>query len=92
VKASWPARLRTLKAGDKVDVSLANGVIAHFVVKTVETYPKDKFPAQLVYTSHGYSALQLVTCGGRFDAATGHYESNIVAFTTLTSTTPPTAT
>jgi len=85
-------RLRTLKAGDKVDVSLANGVIAHFVVKTVETYPKDKFPAQLVYTSHGYSALQLVTCGGTFDAATGHYESNIVAYTTLTSTTPPTAT
>src|SRR5450759_509235 len=42
-------RLRTLKAGDKVDVSLANGVIAHFVVKTVETYPKDTFPAQLVY-------------------------------------------
>jgi len=85
-------RLRTLKAGDKVDVSLANGVIAHFVVKTVEIYPKDQFPAQLVYTSHGYSALQLVTCGGRFDAATGHYESNIVAYTTLTSTTPPTAT
>jgi len=85
-------RLRTLKAGDKVDVSLANGVIAHFVVKTVETYPKDTFPAQLVYTSHGYSALQLVTCGGTFNAATGHYESNIVAYTTLTSTTPPTAT
>jgi len=85
-------RLRTLKAGDKVDVSLANGVIAHFVVKTVETYPKDTFPAQLVYTSHGYGALQLVTCGGTFDAATGHYKSNIVAYTTLTSTTPPTAT
>jgi LPXTG-site transpeptidase (sortase) family protein len=85
-------RLRTLKAGDKVDVSLANGVIAHFVVKTVETYPKDQFPAQLVYTSHGYSALQLVTCGGTFNTRTGHYESNIVAYTTLTSTTPPTAT
>jgi hypothetical protein len=41
-----------------------------------------------VYASHGYSALQLVTCGGKFDKATGHYESNVVAYTTLASTSP----
>jgi hypothetical protein len=84
-------RLRFLKAGDKVDVSLANGVVAHFVVKTVATYPKKAFPAQQVYASHGYSALQLVTCGGQFDARAGSYLSNIVAYTTLVSTTPASA-
>src|SRR5680860_28369 len=84
-------RLKSLRAGDKVDVSLANGVIAHFVVKTVETYPKKAFPAQQVYASHGYSALQLVTCGGQFDARAGSYLSNIVAYTTLVSTTPASA-
>ena len=81
-------KLPTLKAGDKVDVSLADGAVAHFAVKTVEKFLKAQFPAQKVYGSHGYSALQLVTCGGKFNTATGHYESNVVAFTTLVSTTP----
>jgi hypothetical protein len=41
-----------------------------------------------VYASHGYSALQLVTCGGTFDTQTGHYLSNVVVYTSLVSTTP----
>jgi hypothetical protein len=81
-------KLATLKVGDKVDVSLADGAVAHFAVKTVETYLKAQFPSQKVYGSHGVKALQLVTCGGAFDKATGHYLSNIVAYTTLVSTTP----
>jgi len=43
---------------------------------------------QKVYGPHGYRALQLVTCGGTFDNATGHYLSNVVAYTALVSTTP----
>jgi sortase (surface protein transpeptidase) len=82
-------KLGSLRAGDKVDVSLANGAVAHFAVKNVETYLKTQFPSQKVYGTHGYRALQLVTCGGDFDKATGHYLSNVVAFTTLISTTPP---
>jgi|SRR5665647_861561 LPXTG-site transpeptidase (sortase) family protein len=81
-------RLGSLKTGDKVEVSLANGVLAHFVVNTVAMYLKTQFPAQQVYASHGYSALQLVTCGGQFDTQAGHYLSNVVAYTTLVSTTP----
>ena len=81
-------KLGTLKAGDKVDVSLANGSVAHFAVKSVETFLKAQFPSQKVYGPHGVRGLQLVTCGGDFDKASGHYLSNIVAFTTLVSTTP----
>jgi sortase (surface protein transpeptidase) len=81
-------RLRSLKPGDKVEVSLANGVVAQFVVTKVTTYLKAAFPAQQVYASHGYSALQLVTCGGQFDTRSGHYLSNVVAYTTLVTTTP----
>jgi hypothetical protein len=81
-------KLGSLKAGDKVDVSLADGAVAHFTVKTVETYLKAQFPSQKVYGPHGYRGLQLVTCGGDFDKATGHYLSNVVAFTILVSTTP----
>jgi hypothetical protein len=81
-------KLPQLLAGDTVDVSLADGVSAHFVVDTVVEYPKTQFPTSLVYAPHGYSALQLVTCGGTFDPETGHYLSNIVVYTSLVSTTP----
>ena len=84
-------RLRSLKAGDTVEVSLADGVVARFEVTTVATYLKKQFPAQQVYASHGYSALQLVTCGGQFDKRAGSYLSNVVAYTTLVSTTPAAA-
>jgi hypothetical protein len=76
-------KLRSLTAGDPVDVTLADGVVAHFVVTSVAMYPKDQFPAQQVYGSHGYSQLQLVTCGGTFDSQTGHYLSNIVVYSSL---------
>jgi LPXTG-site transpeptidase (sortase) family protein len=81
-------RLGSLRAGDRVDVNLADGRVAHFVVNRVVMYPKDQFPARQVYGSHGYSALQLVTCGGAFDTHTHHYVSNIVAYTYLVGTTP----
>lgn len=84
-------RLRSLKAGDKVEVSLANGVVANFVVRTVATYLKSEFPAGQVYASHGYSALQLVTCGGQFDRRAHSYLSNVVVYTSLVTANNPLA-
>ncbi len=65
--------LRTLRAGDKVNVNLADGVLVHFRVPAVSMYPKVQFPSLNVYGSLGHSALQLVTCGGVFDYETRHY-------------------
>jgi sortase (surface protein transpeptidase) len=76
-------RLQSLVAGNIVNVTLADGVVAEFRVTSVATYLKSDFPDEAVYTSRGYSALQLVTCGGAFDTETGHYLSNIVVFTSL---------
>jgi sortase (surface protein transpeptidase) len=84
-------KLRSLVAGDLVDVSLADGVSAQFKVTNVAQYLKSSFPDQLVYAGHGQSTLQLVTCGGAFDSQTGHYLSNIVVYTTLVTLTPPAA-
>ncbi len=80
-------RLRSVRPGDTVETSLADGAIARFVVNAVVMYPKTQFPAQQVYGSHGYSALQLVTCGGEFDTHTRSYLSNVVVYTTLLTTT-----
>ncbi len=81
-------QLRTLAAGDQVDVGLADGLTAQFTVNAVAEYSKTDFPAQRVYGSHGSSALQLVTCGGVFDHQTGSYLSNIVVYTSLSSVIP----
>ena len=79
-------RLRFLQRGDRVTVRLADGVIAHFAVSAVATYPNEHFPARKVYGSHGFSGLQLVTCGGEYDAERDGYQSNVVVYTTLVAT------
>ena len=60
--------------------ALANGETVHFTVTSVQEYPKAHFPASEVYGPEPYQALRLITCGGAFDEATGHYLSNIVAY------------
>jgi sortase (surface protein transpeptidase) len=80
--------LKSLKAGDSIAVVSRDGVTTHFVVTEVVQYSKTAFPDRLVYGSHGTRSLQLVTCGGVFDHATGHYESNIVVFSHLVGVTP----
>jgi sortase (surface protein transpeptidase) len=81
-------RLRSLHPGDQIEVSRADGTVARFVVDALATYPKTQFPASQVYGSHGYSALQLVTCGGDFDRKTHSYRSNVVVYTSLINPTP----
>lgn len=79
-------KLRTLRPGARVEVTLADHVVTHFEVRQIAMYLKTNFPSQLVYGSHGYSGLQLITCGGAFDPVTGHYLSNVVVYTALVST------
>ncbi|MDV6277910.1 class F sortase [Rhodococcus erythropolis] len=82
-------QLHALAPGDRVEVTLPDGTTAHFEVTRLATYPKEQFPAEEVYGEHGYSALQLVTCGGEFDPVTRSYESNVVAYTSLVETVSP---
>jgi sortase (surface protein transpeptidase) len=77
--------LRTLRPGNRIIVTLADGVTVRFAVLRVAMYLKTSFPTSLVYDPHGYSALQLVTCGGDFDSATGHYLSNVVVYSAIIS-------
>jgi hypothetical protein len=76
-------RLGALQPGDDIDVTLANGVTAIFRVTGVREYLKAQFPDRLIYGSTDYAALRLITCGGAFDDATGHYLGSTVVFATL---------
>ena len=53
-----------------------------FRVTAVQEYLKDEFPTQAVYGPTPDAELRLITCGGAFDSATGHYLSNIVVYAT----------
>src|SRR5277367_5642061 len=71
-------RLRQLSAGDKIYVKRSDGTLVEFRVTSVQQYPKDHFPTEAVYGPVPDPELRLVTCGGTFDLASGHYLSNIV--------------
>ncbi len=78
-------RLGALRPGEHIDVRLADGVTAVFRVTGVRQYSKANFPAKIIYGASGYAALHLITCGGAFDYASGHYLSTTVVFASLTS-------
>ena len=81
--------LSRLRPGDPIIVNLKDHAVVRFKVIGTREYSKNNFPDKIVYGMRPYSALQLVTCGGVFDRATGHYESNIVVYTTMTSFSRP---
>ena len=81
-------RLGALVPGNTVDVTLADGTVAIFRVTGVRSYPKTDWPWRVIFGATNYAALRLITCGGTFDYATGHYLSNTVVFASLVSARP----
>jgi sortase (surface protein transpeptidase) len=78
--------LKDLRPGDRVYVTLADGQAAAFTVDGLQKVAKDAFPTASVYSRSGYPSLRLITCGGAFDRATGHYEDNVIVYAHLTAT------
>jgi sortase (surface protein transpeptidase) len=72
--------LGRLKPGDTVEVKRSDGRAVTYVITGVRQYPKTGFPTTDVYGNTPTPTIRLITCGGAFDSATGHYVSNIVAF------------
>jgi sortase (surface protein transpeptidase) len=73
-------RLGALRPGDTVRVRRADGRTETYVVTGVREYEKDRFPTLAVYGPGSVPTIRLITCGGAFDPATGHYLANIIAF------------
>jgi sortase (surface protein transpeptidase) len=71
-------RLSELLPGDRVYVRRADGTTVEFRVTAVQTYLKAYFPTEAVFGPTPDAELRLITCGGTFDYATGHYLSNVV--------------
>ncbi|HMD91064.1 MAG TPA: class F sortase [Trebonia sp.] len=78
-------RLIKLTRGDRIYVKRTDGTLVEFRVTSVQTYLKNRFPTEDVYGPVPDAELRLITCGGAFDTATGHYLSNIVVYATEVS-------
>ena len=72
--------LRYLVPGDSIFVVEADRRTVPFTVTWVQEASKTAFPTQAVYGHVPYPALRLVTCGGPFDSATGHYQDNVIVY------------
>jgi hypothetical protein len=78
-------RLHLLRPRNLIYVRQKDGRLAVFRVNSVHQYTKRGFPTAKVYGPAPTPQLRLITCGGTFDAQTGHYLSNIVVYATMTS-------
>ena len=73
-------RLKQLRPGELIYLTLTDGKTATFTVDGVQKAAKSAFPTRAVYGKLAYPALRLITCGGAFDPGTGHYADNIIAY------------
>lgn len=76
------ADLRSLEAGDTIEVVREDGTTATFVFDRGEQYPKDEFPTQTVYGNTAGSELRLITCDG-YNPDTGQFDDNYVVYAKL---------
>lgn len=84
------SRIGTLNPGDTVYLwGFDNGKQKKltFTITGVRTYNKQRLPYQQIFDQQSIGRLAIVTCGGPFDASTGNYLDNIVAFAVLAPTT-----
>ncbi|WP_211202923.1 class F sortase [Geodermatophilus dictyosporus] len=70
--------LHDLRAGDVVEVTVADGSVARYEVTGREQVPKDEFPTAAVFGATTEDVLRLVTCTGAFDRGARSYVDNLV--------------
>ena len=73
-------RLRDARSGDEVTLVDARGSSTRYTVVARRSYPKTALPTAQVFALDTGPRLVLITCGGRFDHDTRHYDDNIVVY------------
>jgi hypothetical protein len=74
------ARVPDLGEGDVVLVRDARGDYHHYAVVGVTRVEKADFPTADVYGPAARPVLVLITCGGPYDKALGHYRDNVLVY------------
>jgi len=71
-------RLARTPVGSALVLQTPAGVL-RYAVQARRLYGKDQLPGDL-FTAAGRPRMVLITCGGPFDRATGHYQDNVVLY------------
>jgi sortase (surface protein transpeptidase) len=74
------AHVPDLAAGDAIAVRDATGEYHHYAVVGVTRVEKAQFPTADVYGPAPRPVLVLITCGGPYDKALGHYRDNVLVY------------
>ena len=74
------ARLHELRPGDAITVQARDGSTSEWVMTDSEQAPKDELPVERIWERTKRPVLRLITCGGVFDEATGHYVDNLIVY------------
>ena len=78
------AEIGKLRPGAEIDVygkqNAGGKAMIKFRVTGVRTYHKTRLPYRQLFDQNSIGRMVLVTCGGPFDASTGNYLDNVVAF------------
>ena len=70
-------RLKEARVGDRITITSRSGSVRTYRVVSLRTMPKAQLPTD-IYSTRGRPRLALVTCGGPFLEAAGHYRDNVV--------------
>ncbi len=71
-------RLKKLKRGDVVEVRTTGAPVVRYRVSEIRDIPKKKLAVDNLFDRAGPRRLQVVTCGGPYDADGGGYRDNLV--------------
>lgn len=71
------ARLRDMRPGDPVEVTLADGTRRTYRVTGLERFDRQALP-DFLFSRSGPERLRVITCGGEYDAEAGGYRQNLV--------------
>ena len=80
-------RLQDVRPGTVITV-MASGQAYRYRVVALRAYAKASLPVAAVFGQQVAPRLVVVSCGGPFDASTGHYLDNIVAYAVPSGTAP----
>jgi LPXTG-site transpeptidase (sortase) family protein len=74
--------LSSLKSGDKLSLERGDGKIYAYTIVALQTYDNDKVDMDKVMKTSvpGKSALNLVSCSGRFNVRTNQFEQRVAVF------------
>ena len=76
------ARLASVRDGDPITVTAADGQLLRYEVTSVERITKAALPVDRLFDPDSAHRLVIVTCGGRYLPDAGGYEDNIVVIAT----------